>query len=562
MLKYDVLVIGGGVAGMRAALAAGEGTANVAIISKTHPLRSNSGVTQSCVNAALGNSPKSLQDNPEFHGIDTYKTGDALGEGEAIKLLTEGAIPAVIEIENWGLPFSRDANGKIAQCLAGGSRYPRACYGHDRTGLYMLQTLYEQVCRRDIRVYEEWMAIGLVIDMDRCEGVIVYDIYSGELHGIEADTVILATGGVGRCYSKTTNGRTNSAYSLTLALDAGCELRDLEFIQFHPTTFTGKNCIIPELVQIHGGKLINNEKEPFMKHYFSGSVKDIAPQYLASRAIIAEIKAGRGINEESVYLDLTALEEKFVQKKLPMVSELSVSLLGKRPTRRPIAVEPAQHFSIGGVAVEVNGATRVKRLYAVGECACSGVHGACVMEGNALAEAIVYGKRVGEAALQDISDVKSPKYRKERIREALRAKDDQLRKLFSAHGEENPYEIKAEMEQIMTEFVGPVRNNHDLKFAHERLCQLQDRMKRLRPATNVKRYNYDKINILELYGDLRIAKLITRTALTREESRGCHYREDFPDRDDRRFQKHSILVSAPDDKMKVDYIDTLPGDER
>src|SRR5579864_5584980 len=393
--KHDVLVVGAGCAGMRAAIEAHDAGADVAMISKLHPTRSHSGAAEGGINAALGNAK---EDSPESHAYDTVKGSDYLGDQDSIDIFTREAPGDIIQLEHWGAFFSRQPDGRLAQRPFGAAGSPRTIYAADITGHVLIQVLYEQVCKRDINVYEEFFAWQLVVNDDRCQGVICWDLVNGGLKTIGGKTIVLATGGAGRQYRVTTNAYACTGDGTAMALHAGVPLKDMEFMQFHPTTLYPTGILLTEGCRGEGAYLINKDGERFLKRYAPNAL-ELASRDVISRSEQTEIDEGRGV-DGNVLLDLRHLGAERIIERLPGTRELSMTFMGIDPIFEPIPVRPGAHYHMGGVDTDVWGQTELTGLYAAGEVACVSVHGANRLGGNALMETITFGRRAGRAAAE------------------------------------------------------------------------------------------------------------------------------------------------------------------
>ena len=531
--KHDVLVVGAGLAGMRAAIEAFDCGADVAMISKIHPTRSHSGAAEGGINAALGNAS---EDNPEIHAFDTVKGSDYLGDQDAIEILCNEAPGDVYQLEHWGAVFSRTEDGRIAQRPFGAAGAPRTAYAADITGHVLIQVLYEQVCKRDIKVYEEFFAWQLVVDEDRCQGVISWDLLNGGLKTIGAKTVILATGGAGRLYIGTTNAYSCTGDGMAMALRAGVALKDMEMMQFHPTTLAPTGVLITEGCRGEGAFLVNKDGERFLKRY-APKAMELASRDVISRAEQTEIDEGRGI-DGNVLLDLRHLGSERIIERLPGTRELSMTFVGIDPIFEPIPVRPGAHYHMGGVETEVWGKTDLEGLYAAGECACVSVHGANRLGGNALMETITYGKRAGRHAAEwalSNTTVSVPE-------SAERDAERELHELLDRSEGERPWKIRDELASTMHENFGVFRREAQMQEEGKIIAGLRERYERVVVDDKGQLFNSDLTQALELGFLLELADCMVVAGLARKESRGAHARPyDYPTRDDENFLHHTIV---------------------
>lgn len=552
MYNFDAVIIGGGLAGLRAAYELVNNKIKTALISKVYPIRSHSNAAQGGVNAALGNIEKGLPDNWEKHAYDTIKGSDYIGDQDAIMKMCKEAPYRIYEIEHWGCPFSRTDEGRIAQRPFGGSGFPRTAYATDRTGHAMLHTLYEQIMRKNeknkyLTFFDEWFVTKLIVKDKSVKGIIALDLKTGDLHPFRTDAAIVATGGVGRIYSKSTNALINTGTGLAIAYRAGADLKDMEFIQFHPTTLYGTNILVTEGARGEGAYLLNNIGERFLKNYEdSKRAMEIAPRDIVARNMIREIKKGNAVNNLYLHLDLRRLGEKLISKRLPGVIELARKFAGINAITEPIPVEPAQHYTMGGIDVDINCRTKIDGLYAAGEAACVSVHGANRLGGNSLLETIVFGCIAGEAAGEYLSKIKKKNERMYLMESALREEKKRIEDLYKREGNESSFKLFEEMSIAMWNNIGIFRNEVQLKEGLENLKRIKERCNNVGIRYKGKRFNFELYWLLELIGSIDIAEAVIMGAIERKESRGSHYRTDYPKRDDENYLKHTIATYSPE----------------
>lgn len=533
MKIHDIVIVGAGLAGMRAALASPPDL-DIAVISKVHPVRSHSVAAQGGINAALGEN-----DSWEAHAFDTTKGGLYLGDQDAIEAMCREAPDDILELERLGVIFSRDDQGRIAQRPFGGAGFPRTCYAADRTGHAILHAMYEQLMKRRIRVYEEWFVTSLIVEDGVCRGVIAWDLIHGGLHAIGAKAVILAAGGSGRVFLTSTNAVINTGDGMALAYRAGAPLADMEFVQFHPTTLKDTGILITEGARGEGGYLLNTLGERFMKTYAPHQM-ELATRSTVSLAIGREILEGRGV-DGCVLLDLRHLGRARILERLPQIRELAIEFAGLDPIETPIPVRPGAHYQMGGVRTNQWGETAIPGLYAAGECACVSVHGANRLGGNSLLETIVFGRRAGTQAC-DYTRTIAPRVLSDT---ALLQEERRLQQLLSNEGPSRAWQLRDELGKTMSLNLGLVRTEESIRSAKAVVESLKIRAVSVTIQDKGRVFNTDLIQALELQSLLEIAESIIAGALARTESRGAHYRSDFPQRDDLHWLRHTLTRRTP-----------------
>ncbi len=552
--KYDVVIIGGGGAGLRTAIeVARNPVLKVALVSKVYPTRSHTGAAQGGMNAALGNVIP--DDNPKAHAYDTIKGSDFLADQSAVFFMAENAPEIVYELDRWGVPFSRLEDGRIAQRPFGGASFPRTVYAADKTGHVLLHVLFEQALSKDnIDFYNEFFLLDIIQNGERVKGVSLYDIKNGEVVILQTKAVILATGGFARIYwFRSTNAVGNTGDGQAVAFRNGIPLKDMEFVQFHPTGLAKTGILLSEACRGEGGYLINKFGERFMKKYAPEKM-ELAPRDMVSRAIEQEIREGRGVGRGAkayVYLDLKHLGEEKINERLPQVRQLAIDFEGVDPVKDLVPIRPTAHYCMGGIHVSnfKTSETPLKGLYAVGECACVSVHGANRLGGNSLTEILVFGKFCGMAVREYVEDVD---YREIPAYE-IRRYEDFISSLMKREGNEKLAEIRSQMGEITWSKMGIFRDEKSLSSAVEDLSELLERWENIPVNDKSKIFNTNLIELLELRNMLELARAVAFAALYRKESRGGHSREDYPSRDDEKFLKHSLLYYK-EGKLILEYI--------
>ena len=528
MITHDILIVGAGLAGMRAAIAV-PADINVALLSKVHPVRSHSVAAQGGINAAIG-----AEDSWEAHAYDTAKGGLYLGDQDAIEAMCREAPQDILELERMGVIFSRTPEGRIAQRPFGGAGFPRTCYAADRTGHALLHAMYEQLMKRRCRVYEEWYVTALLVENGRCCGVVAWDLVHGGLQALRAKAVILATGGSGRIFSTSTNAVINTGDGMALAYRAGIPLEDMEFVQFHPTTLKDTGILITEGARGEGGYLLNTLGERFMKRYAPEQM-ELATRSTVSLAIGQEIQEGRGV-DGCVLLDLRHLGRARIFERLPQIRELALEFAGLDPIETPIPIRPGAHYQMGGVKANAWGETDMPGLFAAGECACLSVHGANRLGGNSLLETIVFGRRAGTRAAESIRDCHLPP-----VPDAiLQSETQRVKVLLINPGPERAWQIRDDLGKTMSLNLGIFRTKQSMQEAMDAIQALKLRAQHMCIQDKGRIFNTDLIQALELQCLLEIADTIVVSALGREESRGAHYRGDFPARNDNGWLRHTL----------------------
>jgi len=568
---FDAVIVGAGGAGLRAAVElAGQ---RVAVVSKLYPPRSHTGTAQGGIGAALGNLE---EDHPEWHTFDTVKGGDYLVDQDAAELMCEEAVETVYELEHWGLPFDRTPDGRIAQRRFGGhtrnfgeAPVRRACHAADRTGHMILQTLYQQCIKHDVRFFNEFQMLDLLVEEGTCRGIVACEISTGELHTFHARAVLLATGGFGRLFRVTSNAHALTGDGVAIAWRRGIPLMDMEFFQFHPTGLYRLGILLSEAARGEGAVLLNRHGERFMERY-APTLKDLAPRDMISRVMYQEIRAGNGIDgKDYLHLDFRHLGRKVLEEKLPDITEFVRTYLGIDPAEEPVPVVPTAHYAMGGIPTDNDGQvivderrTPVRGLYAAGECACVSVHGANRLGTNSLVDILVFGRRAGrhmaaylrQAPLEPV------------LANPHSAAEAMLREWRARSEGEPPARIRDDLQTLMMDKVSVFRSGSGLAEAAEGLRALRERYGRARLDDRGRRFNQDLLEAVELGFLLDLAEATVAAALHRTESRGAHYREDYPRRDDAQWLKHILVYRGEGGRISFRYkpvvITRFPPKER
>ncbi|HCR18446.1 MAG TPA: fumarate reductase (quinol) flavoprotein subunit [Candidatus Latescibacteria bacterium] len=550
---HDVLLVGGGGAGLRAAIAAAESneSMNIGVVSKVYPMRSHTVSAEGGTAAVMRDD-----DNLDLHAYDTIKGSDFLADQDVVEAFVGEARDEVIQLEHWGCPWSRDPDGRVSVRAFGGMSTKRTLYAADKTGFHMLHALFQTSLKyNEITRYDEWFVTSLLVDDGQVKGVSALNLRSGVVHAIPAKSVIICTGGGGRGFPFTTNAAIKTGDGMALAYRAGCPLKDMEFVQYHPTGLPGTGILMTEASRGEGGYMINNKGDRYLSEYVPGKM-ELGPRDILSRSFVHEMRAGRTFEDAQgnyVHLDLRHLGEKVIDEKLPFVRELTRNYVGIDPVKEPIPVRPVVHYMMGGVHTDINGSTPIAGLYAAGEAACVSMNGANRLGSNSLSELLVFGARAGKSAAafaleQDIPSVS--------VLEAL-AQDEQqkIESRFAKSGErtEKIATIRQEMQNTMEQGAGIFRKEEDLKKTCETIRELKERYQNVGLDDQSSVYNTEITTALELGYTLDVAETLAHSALLREESRGSHSRSDFEKRDDERYLKHSLAYQTDDDP-RIDYL--------
>jgi fumarate reductase flavoprotein subunit len=546
--------VGGGAAGLRAAIAAAEisHTLSIALVSKVYPMRSHTVSAEGGAGAAMG-----ADDSPDLHAFDTIRGSDYLADQEAVEAFVAEAPQEIVQVEHWGCPWSREPDGRLAVRAFGGMSVNRTVFAADKTGFHLLHTLFQTSLKypRIVR-HDELFVTKLLVEDGRCAGVAAIDLRDSEVRCITGKAVIVCTGGLGRIFSFTTNAAINTGDGMALAYRAGVPLKDMEFVQYHPTGLPGTGILMTEASRGEGGYLFNNEGRRFLEDYIPSKM-ELGPRDILSRAIMQEIEKGHafeGPYGHYVHLDVRHLGEKTIDEKLPFVRELTKKFVGIDPVHEPIPVRPVVHYMMGGIDTDLMGRTRLAGLYAAGETACVSMNGANRLGSNSLTECLVFGARVGKQAAQDSLEAGAAPGKPL----AMMAEEEQGRLLADflekEGGGERIAAIRRDLQAAMERGAGIYRTEESLKDAVEEVAALRERYADVAIDDRDRAFNTELMAALELGNMLEVAETIVQSALERRESRGSHTRRDYPDRDDERYLRHSLAYTAPEGP-RIDYSD-------
>lgn len=559
VLKYDIVILGSGLAGMRAALQAAKanGRLSIAIVTKLHAMRSHSVSAEGGISGVLY---PGKTDSAALHAYDTVKGSDYLSDQDAVEMLVSHAPEEIRLFDNLGVPWNKSDNGGVELRAFGGMSVPRTAFAADKTGFFMMGALYDTLLStQNIEFFHEHLATKIFIDKGRFTGLSTIDLATGETVAFSASACIIATGGFGRIYDFTTNSHSNTGDGTALAYDAGLQLKDMEFVQFHPTALVPSGILITEAARGEGGYLLNSKGERFMERY-AKSKMELAPRDIISRAIVTEIEEGRGMREkkfgdyEFVNLDMRHLGEAKIDERLPMIKEIAMKMAGIDPSKETIPVRPAAHFTMGGINSDIDGRVfsgkrSVSGLWAAGECGCISVHGANRLGSNSLSQCVIWGRITGNEAARFASRAKADGSGAEA---AAKEEENRIMSLIGRKEGESPYPIRRELRLVMDRHFGVYRAGASMMKGRRAIIDLEKRFAKIAVEDKSSVYNTNLRDVIEIGFSLSLARAVAECAINRRETRGAHSRKDFPKRDDRNWLKHTILQKSGS-KMRMSY---------